>query len=117
MPSPLLADDLLYVLANNNNLLSCFDAKTGAVQFEAERLEGLTEMYASPVAAKGRVYVLGRDGTCLVLKQGAEAGNPRHEQALRQDRRLHGARRQGAIRPRPPISVLHRGRGGRDEAP
>jgi outer membrane protein assembly factor BamB len=70
VPSPLLADGLLYVLANNNNLLSCFDAKTGAEQFEAERLEGLTEIYASPVAAKGRVYVLGRDGTCLVLKLG-----------------------------------------------
>ena len=70
VPSPLLVDDLIYVLANNNNLLSCFDAKTGAEQFEAERLEGLGEIYASPVAAKGRVYVLGRDGTCLVLKQG-----------------------------------------------
>jgi outer membrane protein assembly factor BamB len=70
VPSPLLADGLLYVLANNNNLLSCFDAKTGAEQFEGERLEGLTEIYASPVAAKGRVYVLGRDGTCLVLKLG-----------------------------------------------
>jgi outer membrane protein assembly factor BamB len=70
VPSPLLVDDLIYVLANNNNLLSCLDAKTGAVQFDAERLEGLGEIYASPVAAKGRVYVLGRDGTCLVLKQG-----------------------------------------------
>ena len=70
VPSPLLADGLLYVLANNNNLLSCFDAKTGTEHFEAERLEGLTEVYASPVAAKDRVYVLGRDGTCLVLRQG-----------------------------------------------
>ena len=70
VPSPLLADDLLYVLANNNNLLSCLDAKTGAAHFEAERLEGLTETYASPVAAKDRVYVLGRDGTCLVLRKG-----------------------------------------------
>jgi len=70
VPSPLLTGDLIYVLANNNNLLSCFDARTGAAQFEAERLEGLREIYASPVAAKDRVYVLGRDGTCVVLRKG-----------------------------------------------
>jgi outer membrane protein assembly factor BamB len=70
VPSPLLANDLLYVLANNSGLLSCFDAKTGAAHFEAERLEGAAEVYASPVAAKDRVYLLARDGTCLVLKQG-----------------------------------------------
>jgi outer membrane protein assembly factor BamB len=70
VPSPLLADDLVYVLAVNNNLLSCFDAKTGAEQFEGERLEALSEVYASPVAAKDRVYVLGRDGKCVVLRKG-----------------------------------------------
>jgi outer membrane protein assembly factor BamB len=70
VPSPLLVDDLVYVLANNNNQLSCFDARTGAAHFEAERLEGLSEVYASPVAAKDRVYVLGRNGTCVVLKKG-----------------------------------------------
>src|SRR5205823_8853 len=37
VPSPLLADNLLYVVANNDAKLSCLDAKTGAVQFEAER--------------------------------------------------------------------------------
>jgi outer membrane protein assembly factor BamB len=70
VPSPLLADDFLYVLAGNNNLLSCFDAKTGAEHYEGERLERLAEVYASPVASKDRVYVLGRDGTCLVLRKG-----------------------------------------------
>lgn len=70
VPSPLLVDDLLYTVTLNNGVLSCFDAKTGAVHFEGERLEGITGIYASPVAAKGRVYVLGRDGACLVLKQG-----------------------------------------------
>jgi hypothetical protein len=35
-------------------------------------LQGIVGVYASPVAAKGRVYVLGRDGTCLVLKQGTQ---------------------------------------------
>lgn len=70
VPSPLLVDDLLYTITLNNGVLSCFDAKTGAAHFAGERLEGITGIYASPVAAKGRVYLLARDGTCLVLKQG-----------------------------------------------
>jgi outer membrane protein assembly factor BamB len=70
VPSPLLTDDLLYFVANNDPKLSCFDAKTGKPYFEAERLESVFGIYASPVAAKDRVYVLGREGTCLVLKKG-----------------------------------------------
>lgn len=72
VPSPLLVDGKVYVIANNNAILSCFDAKTGAPQFEGERLEGISEVYASPVAAAEKIYVLGRDGTCLVLKQGGK---------------------------------------------
>jgi outer membrane protein assembly factor BamB len=71
VPSPLLYDDLLYFLSNNNGVLSCFDAKTGKPHFAEERLPGLTGVYASPVGAKNRVYVLGRDGTCVVLKRGS----------------------------------------------
>ncbi|PYK08194.1 MAG: hypothetical protein DME65_14520, partial [Verrucomicrobia bacterium] len=52
VPSPLLADDLLYFVSNNDAKLSCFDAKSGKPHFEAERLEGLFGIYASPVAAK-----------------------------------------------------------------
>lgn len=32
-------------------------------------LPGLSSLYASPVAAAGRVYLVGRDGTTLVLEQ------------------------------------------------
>jgi outer membrane protein assembly factor BamB len=70
VPSPLLVDDLLYVVSGNNGIVSCFDAKTGTAHFEAERLEGVGGIYASPVSAKDRVYVLGRDGSCVVLKKG-----------------------------------------------
>jgi len=69
VPSPLLVDDLLYVVKVNGGVLSCFDAKTGNANFEEERLEGASEIYASPVAAKDRVYVLSRDGKCLVVKK------------------------------------------------
>ena len=32
----------------------------------------MQNLYASPVAAKDRVYVLGREGTCVVLRQGSK---------------------------------------------
>jgi outer membrane protein assembly factor BamB len=70
VPSPLLVDGLLYLFRENTGVLSCFDAKTGKPQFEGERLEGLFGVYASPVSAKDRVYLLGRDGKCVVLKKG-----------------------------------------------
>jgi outer membrane protein assembly factor BamB len=69
VPSPLLAGDLLYAVKDNGPVLSCFDKETGKIHYEAQRLEGIFGIYASPVAANDRVYVLGRDGTCLVLKK------------------------------------------------
>jgi hypothetical protein len=70
IPSPLLVDNFLYVVAVNNPILSCFEAASGQTEFEHERLQGISAIYASPVAAKDRVYVLGREGVCLVLKKG-----------------------------------------------
>ena len=72
VPSPLLVGGLIYVVSGNTGVLSCVDAKTGSAHFENAKLEGIAGIYASPVSAKGRVYVLGRDGTCLVLKQGTQ---------------------------------------------
>jgi outer membrane protein assembly factor BamB len=70
VPSPLLVGNTLYFLSNNSAMLSAFDAGSGKAHFEAERLEGLNGVYASPVAADGRVYVVGRDGNTAVLRQG-----------------------------------------------
>ncbi|HMO64778.1 MAG TPA: PQQ-binding-like beta-propeller repeat protein [Verrucomicrobiota bacterium] len=70
VPSPLLYDGLIYLFSGNNAMLSILDAKDGARAVEAERLDGLTGVYASPVGAKGRVYLAGRDGGTVVLKRG-----------------------------------------------
>ena len=72
VPSPLLTEDHLYFASGNNAILSCFDASRGEPHFAAERLEGINGIYASPVAAGDRVYVLGRNGICLVLKRGPD---------------------------------------------
>lgn len=70
VPSPLLTGGLIYFFRENTALLSCFDARSGKPHFEGQRLEGVGGVYASPVAARDRVYALGRDGVCAVLKQG-----------------------------------------------
>jgi outer membrane protein assembly factor BamB len=70
VPSPLLYDGILYFLKSNNGLLSAFDAKTGKPHYQAQRLEAAPSVFASPVGAAGRVYVLGQQGTAVVLKYG-----------------------------------------------
>jgi len=35
-----------------------------------QRMQGLREIMASPVAADGRVYITGRDGTTMVIRHG-----------------------------------------------
>ena len=70
VPSPLLYDDKLYFFKGNEAIVSILDAKSGKASVEAERLEGMRGVYASPVGAAGRVYLAGRDGNALVLKKG-----------------------------------------------
>ena len=72
VPSPVLVDGLLYFNQSNNAILSVVDAKTGDVVIERTRMDGIRNVYASPVAAEGRVYFVGRDGTTLVIEQGRE---------------------------------------------
>ena len=69
VPSPLLYGDKLYFLANNNGILSCLNTKSGEPLINAERLEDLSGVYASPLGAAGRVYLAGRNGVTVVLKQ------------------------------------------------
>src|SRR5262249_49759664 len=69
VPSPVLAGGRLWVPPMNDNLLTTLDVKTGKPVIDRARLPGLKSLYASPVAAAGRIYLVDRDGTTLVLKQ------------------------------------------------
>jgi len=69
VPSPLLYGDKLYFFAGNNGTLSCFDTRAGKALIDAERIDGLQGVYASPVGASGRVYLTGRNGVTVVIKQ------------------------------------------------
>lgn len=68
--SPLLYAGLLYFVKSNDGALSAFAADSGAVQYQSQRLEGIKQIFSSPVGAAGRIYVTGKNGVTLVLKAG-----------------------------------------------
>jgi len=70
VPSPVLYGGRLYFTQGNTGLLTVLDAKTGKVLTPGERLQNLTSLYASPMAAAGRLYFTDRTGTTVVLKAG-----------------------------------------------
>jgi outer membrane protein assembly factor BamB len=70
VPSPVLTDGVLYFLKSNSGILSAFDAKTGKPHYQNQRLEGAPNVFASPVAARGRIYFPGQDGGTVVIKSG-----------------------------------------------
>lgn len=69
--SPLLYDDSLYFTKYVHGILSVFDAKAGTAHYGPQRMEGIRNIMASPVAADGRVYITGRDGTTVVIRAGS----------------------------------------------
>jgi outer membrane protein assembly factor BamB len=72
VPSPLLYGEQLYFLKSNSGVLTSFDAKTGKKLYGEQRLEGVPNVYASPVGAGGRLYVAGREGAVAVVQHGIE---------------------------------------------
>jgi outer membrane protein assembly factor BamB len=71
-PSPVLVGGKLYFNKSNSAILTCLDAKTGSPIIEKQRLPDIRNVYASPVAAQGRIYFTDRDGTTLVLADAPE---------------------------------------------
>ena len=65
--SPVLVGDKIYFCYGRRAAVSCYEAETGKAVFERQKLEDLKEIYASPVAAAGRIYFVGRDGKTAVI--------------------------------------------------
>jgi outer membrane protein assembly factor BamB len=66
--TPLLYRGQLYFFKHVRSILTSVDATTGETLF-SERVH-LGNVFASPVAAAGRIYLLGREGKALVLDSG-----------------------------------------------
>ncbi len=72
VPSPVIANGVLYLLKSNSGVLSTFDAKTGTPHYRNQRLGGVPNVFSSPVATPDRVYFTGREGTTIVLRTGPD---------------------------------------------
>jgi outer membrane protein assembly factor BamB len=70
VPSPLLYGDSIYNLQHYQGILVRVDARTGEDQGSPFRLDNISEAYASPVGAAGRIYITSRDGTTQVVSHG-----------------------------------------------
>jgi outer membrane protein assembly factor BamB len=72
VPSPLLYRGSLYFLRHYQGILSRVNARTGHDERPPVRLLGLRDIYASPVAASGRVYITDLEGVTLVISHDGE---------------------------------------------
>ncbi len=71
IPSPLLYQDVLYIL-KEGGILTAYDPKTGAI-LKQGRVEGAIDAYfASPVAGDGKIITAAKDGKIAVLKAARE---------------------------------------------
>lgn len=70
VPSMLLYDDALYFLTHYQNIMTRVDGPTGKDQPGVLRLTQLDNIYSSPVAANGHLYVTDLSGTTMVLTHG-----------------------------------------------
>lgn len=80
VPSPLLVDGWLYFLTHYQGFLSRVHGASGREAVRPLRLPEIYEIYASPVAANGHVYVTGRAGATVVLRH---APGPKGEARMR----------------------------------
>jgi len=67
--SPLCYEGRVYAM-KNGGLASCYDAMSGRVLYQAERVDAPGDYYSSAIGANGHVYIAAQKGTVVVLKAG-----------------------------------------------
>jgi outer membrane protein assembly factor BamB len=71
IPSPVIYDDLVYVV-RDGGILSAFEAATGK-RVKQGRVESHgRQYYASPIAADGKIFLLDTEGNLTVVKAGRD---------------------------------------------
>ncbi len=71
MPTSIVLGDYLYVL-RDSGILSCYEARTGVLQYKERLPGGSLAFTASLVAADGKIYLTSETGEILVVKAGPE---------------------------------------------
>lgn len=72
VPSALLYGDQVYFIKSLDNILTSLALEDGEILFNQVRIDGLRNVWASPVGAAGRVYFVSREGSTTVLEHGHE---------------------------------------------
>jgi outer membrane protein assembly factor BamB len=72
VPSPMLYGGQIYFFKRFGNVITSLAADDGEVIYNETRVAGVTDVWASPVAAAGRIYFIGRDGAAAVIEPGPE---------------------------------------------
>ena len=67
VPSPLIYQNKVYFFRHYQGVLTQVDLETGEEEIGPFRVNGLREIYASPVAANDKIYLTGRSGVTLVI--------------------------------------------------
>jgi outer membrane protein assembly factor BamB len=73
VPSGILYQGYLYLM-NDKGILTCLDAKTGAIKYEGGRVPVPSTFMASPIAFGDKILLTSEDGDTFVVKAG-----PKHE--------------------------------------
>ena len=69
--SPIAVGEFLYV-ALDEGVLACYDARTGKILYENQKLGSRNTVTASPLAVDDKLYIQTEDGECYIIKQGPE---------------------------------------------
>jgi len=71
LPSPLLYEDVLYMV-NDGGIVTSLDPATGAVKSQGRLKGAVDNYYASPVAGDGKIFMASELGKVAVLRPGGE---------------------------------------------
>ena len=99
VPSPLLYEDILYLVKSNNAILTAVDPATGQAHYGPVRLDGIFEIYASPVGVAGNVIILGARRQCPRSRERTQAQGPGRELIRRRLRRIASVLRRRDVPP------------------
>jgi len=69
VPSPILYGDYLYLLTDGG-IITCLEARTGAVKYEGGRVPVPATFTSSPVAFDDKILLTSEDGDTFVIKAG-----------------------------------------------
>ena len=84
VPSPVFSGGYIFSVRSEGGIVSCVDAKDGSIIYQ-KRLQkkdggGINRLYASPLAADGKIYFVSREEGAFVLEAGPEFKQLAHNQ-------------------------------------